>query len=310
MTHPQRRHVVAMAHAGFLSDSGSGDSRAQMSPTDRWDAPAHVELVDSSAGPLLVPNWQDVSRVTLRSSLLMDFCELAGPSAADEEVAAFARRWGLLELCEQHGMPGVRTLAREIPAGLAKNGDPLYEEHGFGVCFAPQAVDPDAQRPVRVEPVAAWRQLADELQAVTHVAALLQADERVPDDLWARVARLEDPWSAYGFAADPRARIARLVAQLCEVAGLTWQVRWDKRHPQPVGMLTTSSLFAGLMAGVQAAMSGAAVALCSGCGQPYSVSKRPKAGQRSFCSQCGDRAAKSAAARDYRARKKAAQAPA
>jgi hypothetical protein len=75
---------------------------------------------------------------------------------------------------------------------------------------------------------------------------------------------------------------------------------WDSQEPA-IGLTPRDSLLAALACQLAFAIArGESLFLCSACSQPYTPTRRPAAGRRHYCPECGQRAA----SRDYARRKR------
>jgi len=226
---------------------------------------------------------------------------------ADEErpepFLAFARRYGPLELCAEHGLPVVH--APDVPRASSEEGRRsrppwpcdswlfVYESHKhWGV------------------PVDLWRQYAMEVRAVLIAAASLHQDEPMPEDAWSvlelaplrgfprkRASGRPPYWHAWrGNVAGEREFLGMLISIWIDHARLMPTFEWTDTLPY-IGLGGGGTHGAIIRQLVFAVAQVRGVAVCAGCGQPFVPRRRWK-----YCAACGKRAADREAQRRRRAR--------
>jgi len=196
-----------------------------------------------------------------------------------EGVLRFARRYGVLGLCE-HGLP-VSHNPPPVPAQEEESSRMCYPlGWGSGMYW---------------EPIERWLHFVRVAMALVRIAARLHAETASdPGDwvtlyedthrpelrdvaYWATVVRnSEDSWRLLTWAVDDWLRLARLRLTLV----------WEK--PRPILAYQASTTFGVIAIQLAAAASQSnSVAVCSGCGKPYSRTKRqPAVGKRNWCDEC------------------------
>lgn len=197
--------------------------------------------------------------------------------AGDDEIRRFAQRWG--------------PLRREEAASLL-DGTPAT------------AIELKMLSVICREPMAAYREYSRAARAVLNVAAQLHAG---------KVGSSEDVSLIAAFCPiapglSPLEEAARQRLILSAVLG-DWMR--DTVHPEldwgdssPTIDLRPNGSFGAIVTTLAFAVARTdGLALCASCGQAFVPPRRPAAGRRSYCGECGPRAARRDASRDYRRRK-------
>jgi hypothetical protein len=255
----------------------------------RWQVPIDVTLVDGC----LLWSWP-THDVSPDSTLLPRFAALA--NATDDQVLAFAQRWGVLEICG-HGRPSSHSEADRQP----------------DLCF-PRPVD--EQLTTFSEPVDAWRALAREVRGIVKVAAALHAGRRATVADWADIAgatiaaQVEHLVETGGDADRGPARLGqevnfdrRVLTGVVEMwlreGAVRPHVQWGKRTPGVE--LAGWGLFGALAVQLLQVVSRIdGLITCSGCGKAYLPKRRPNPNRDHYCPDCGVKAAWRKASRRYR----------
>jgi hypothetical protein len=225
-------------------------------------------------------------------------------------LEAFARRWGVLGLC-QHGLPATHPITAEM----------LPLEAPCGLWMTPTAT----------EPVALWREYARQARAVLDVAAALVSEEVAATELrpdlpsptaaeqeaaaWSIALRRFPPRSdappaILDYLEGPdrvtqrRWLLDRAIARWTNVAGI--QLVPDFAGGQPV-RLGVRSLFGALAVQLLfAAVCAPFTRSCAGCGKLFSPSRKPRGEEKSWCPRCkGKEKDHAAASARFRAREAA-----
>lgn len=294
----------------FLDQLGlDADHKVELST---WQRPATVQL---RGGHLVFgPPHDEVVVGSNQAGLLAQFARLA--KAADEDVLAFAQKWGALSLCE-HGIP------------LTDRHHPQLRRDDMGACDPPPEL---THLGFAVEPISGWRDLAGQATAMLEIndrikrrlpanpelweplRPLFPSGLRLPDDPEPR-GRLIDPHTypgRQGLVGEIRLVIPQLLESRRAVAYAIqrWidygdvSLRFNWRAPTPQLTFGGTSLLGALATLLAVSVGGAeGPLLCSHCRLPYTPSRRPR-GPRHFCSDCRKGGAPQRyASRDYRARK-------
>ena len=199
--------------------------------------------------------------------MLDQFIKLA--DAEPKRFLEFARRWGQLGLCSEHGEVATHT----------------------GRCL-----------PSREESVEAWRAFSKRVRAILHVGAQLHqignGDKRAipgtPED-WASIFPELPPRRLRNSYQDiDKAKVSLADAihnDFVMLGSVHLEFTWNGERP----MLSLDGWFAFGHIAMQLAFAvlKSNLALCSGCGNPYERKKRdgstgraPKRGQNNWCANC------------------------
>jgi len=273
-----------------------------------WVVPGKVEAPDG------VLSWEWTIRtgattVEASSDLIDRFVGLRG--ATDEAIVAFAAKWGpLFRTPDDRGHAGCR--ACEIASG-----------HGSLYRFE--------MLPHGIEPIAAWRRLADDVWGVLQVSAAYLGNEPVPITIWRSFQNIRaEPYvGTYGAIVEagmplrheelieplPVSSPRRFLAPPAQIVGAfadllleLVQIRTFMAPEGPSARLEPTGLIGALglqlMTKITTAKNKlAGLAFCAGCGEFFTPSRKPPAGRRSWCNKCTETGVRACvAARDYRAR--------
>lgn len=250
-----------------------------------WTVPGEV----TTDGRTL--EWEGAGKgVSAPSDLVDRFVCLRDATAA--EIGSFALEWGpLFNRPDDRGH--ARCPACDLAAGRGRATRHELATHGC-------------------EPVSAWRRLASDVMGVLQVAAAYHKDETVSDEtlgLFRNVVvenRLPDnpdfvgaqlPMNIEALFSDrvlplnphtgPTAEmIGAFVNVLLEPVGIRSYMSADglpTTRLEPFGLIGALGL--QLM---QKISTTTGVANCSGCGASFSPTRKPRAGQRTYCPRCRD----------------------
>jgi hypothetical protein len=218
-----------------------------------------------------------------RRGLLEQFVKLADAPAT--AIAAYARRWGVLDICDQHRLPGAYMHRSEDGKNCHQMGWP-------GESY---------------EPIDRWRDCARHVRALMNVVAAVHLGE---------VGRRED-WDILGTTGlasfgmpsvweDFTLKTASFLiswiihqwlSRVVVMPFLDWE---DPKHPTiRLGNGRLPAAIALELLFIAARTDG--LAICAACGIPYVPRRRPRAGERTYCRDCGRKTAVRDAARRYRA---------
>lgn len=206
----------------------------------------------------------------VKSPLLIDFVTLAERS--DQQIAAFARKWGLLHPCA-HNMPRTHP---PLP-GEARRGR---------FC---DTVDPDAV--AGAEPLAVWRLWSSMGQAVIRIASRqsigttdgVETNGDLSD--WQMLLPNDQIRGVTSGTLDAaKGRLATVVEMWLRIGAV--QPRVDPLKP-PHLVVSGVDLFGAIA--LQLAMvvtSTTGLAFCAGCGNAFVPNRRPAARRRRYCETC------------------------
>ncbi len=242
-------------------------------------------------------------------TLLWDFIALAdGPP---ERILKYARKWGVLNACKDHNLP-------------ASHG-PLPYDTGAGRCV------PRNQRVGDwlecCEPLAVWWNFAREARALLKVAAQLHLGKKGEKADWQQALASWEPYGrriwetfqdSYKRPSPPypvevgRMSIANHVNWWLGLADVRPLFAWSHFDPAFVSLGGTGiklghrqQLFGAIAVQLMLAISRSdGLAICSSCATPYFPKRRPRPGQRNYCTgpSCGRKAADRDAHRRYYAK--------
>ncbi len=226
--------------------------------------------------------------------LLDAFVRLQSP----EGVLAFVQTWGAVWFCPTHKLP--------LSHGLTKWS--VYEWSSgvtglAGECFPDKA-------PSFRDPVELYLSFAARARAILRLAVQLhEANEThredwrlalgafLPEEYWHDEADLE------AFIFSGKQSLADVVTEWMRVGGVSPYLQWLTDEP--------AFTFVGGNFGViglqlmQAITRSYGIVICSSCGIPYMrKGRRPQAGRRNYCPDCGSKAWLRDAQRDFQARRK------
>lgn len=216
--------------------------------------------------------------------ILRDFMNLADAPA--ETVLAFARKWGVLEIC-LHGLPCTHNLRRAITLSGRWCEPLLY---------------PDSEN--FMEPIQYWHFYAKQMRALLNIA--LRLKQGVPGLIedWkiiqvpgfgreAEVKRICEETFAniYGRTVkDDRWLMRSMLDRWLSMGDVRPTLVWDDEQ---CSVSFDNTLFGMLAMQLMLEIgSNGGLAFCSGCRKSYAPEvRRPKVNQRNYCRDCGKKAA-------------------
>lgn len=252
----------------------------------RWRVPDAIELRDDR----LVWNQGFGDKLARAGAkLLEEFLGLGGQPG--ERVVAFARRWGVLGICE-HGLPSTHNPPPRPPR--------------VGTVPMTWCMPMRADKGWFWEPLDVWQRLSTQFQAVLNLAAQLHQGQLGSTDDWLVLYYNMDipvPWWTRKIRAD-RAVLTGVVNEWASISGIQIVSDWRGEKTPTIG-LSGGSLFGALILQLTMAVSRTeGLCVCSGCGTTYVPSRSPRADQRHYCDDCrGRRVPVRDAATDYRRRR-------
>jgi len=243
---------------------------------DRWPVPDEIEL----QGDRLSYRWGALDRSSSSGKeLLGDFVRLvADPD--DEAVLTYARRWGVLELCE-HGMPATHGRPALSPSSM----------HRVAWC-EPLGFDPAEEKQVYWEPLAEWRRWSGRAGAILKLAAQLHTGNPTQPQDW-RTALDFDRRPACGLLDDfppdwtgNKWHIAQEVNGWLALGQSRFAFDWGAGRG-PAVTIGGGRLFGALAAQMMLAVArSSGLAVCSGCAVTYFPERKPSTSRRSYCQEC------------------------
>jgi hypothetical protein len=313
---------------GLVSDAGLP---IRLSAEGRIRRPVHLELDGPPEARRLRWAWpvrdgESPPDLPPLSRSLWEFVSLA--DAPDERILAFARRCGVLDLCERHAAPSVHRTT-EFGAD--------WVEYDAIVPLLPREEARDIVppcRPLRVadgrygEPLANWRVWSRRFRATVNLAAALNVNVARHGDAadWESITRAQgvEPWadnvlpSGKRLAALPldaqRDVLASLANEWVELGGVTPAGVWRRAPQSEVGKFqllldVKGGLFGVIAAHLLAVVLSDAAYPCSRCGAAYGPKRKPRSDRMNYCDSCRSEAKmerKRESARRRRARERGA----
>jgi hypothetical protein len=214
------------------------------------------------------------------------------------DVLRFARKWGVFRFC-LHGLPMSHTEIRRSPLESGR-----FELDYSGPCWT-EEMGRQGQEQVNdyLRYVSAARSL------LNLAASILQGHVGEPPDWEAALRPFVGPdWFEGGPYAPAHPETARwevgdAVSEWIRIGAVQPRLVWFTETPR---FATLSGSFGILGMQLLSAVTRAhGIATCSNCGIPYiRRGRRPQAGRRNYCGDCGPRAWLRDAQRDYRRRKR------
>lgn len=234
-------------------------------------------LIETESGPALTVPTPPRERVYVDASGFLYYPQLLdgqGPSeevdtdvflkrfsqlsdAEPEAILDYARRFGLLQVCDEHGLP-----FQHPPVGRKRER-----------CW-----------PAELEPLSMWREWSRRFRAVLAIRAQLSNGEP---------GRADD-WRALGYSVpddrsvgEARRRLARSVDSWLRWADNRTVFTWDPESDTPTIEVGCHGLFQCLtweLALTVARLDGLTV--CEGCGEPYTRDGKDVKRVRKYCKAC------------------------
>ncbi|HUG00891.1 MAG TPA: hypothetical protein VML95_03450 [Longimicrobiales bacterium] len=286
------RTEIAAERAGMELGAARG---ATLLTPDEIYRPHSVWLADTLEGETVVGwrSWDpDAPMETPRekaksTGVLRAFCALAEADA--KAFLRFAKRYGPLELCEEH----------ELPVGHSPYAASLHTPGAAEPCFAPRAQASPDEPHWRFVPVEVWRRYARDVQGALSLAAAHHNGRIGPRDDWNQLLRwleidVTPKW--LGDLADERFFLAFIVDRWVDLSGLRPTLSWTDKRPE-IG-LGSGELFGAVLRELIFAIGRVhGLKVCAGCGEPFIAQYR-----RKWCARCGKKAADRAAQRRRRAK--------
>ncbi len=247
----------------------------------RWTVPTTVELDRSSMHLVWHSDGGRERWVKPGPKMLERFIGLR--SAPPDRILAYARAWGLLEIC-RHGLPRSHNPTRELDAdevvlGCERLVELVEDEWEFR------------------EPIEAWHRFAEEAHATALLAASIRGYGPTPDPFRGRRAaiRLGLRW-----------RLNRWLELGAVRPAIVLHPNWleDEWESPLLPVVGGSGLFGALALRLALACTGAVgLAPCAACGEWFTPNFAPREGQRAWCPEAKcQKAERAAPSRSYRRR--------
>jgi hypothetical protein len=242
-----------------------------------WPVPTGVKV---KGGMLQYRISGSVRRRESGPKLLTEFVDLE--TASDEQIESYAQEYGVLGLCDEHGLPE----GHRAPLGKAiEHCSPGYSS---AVSYW--------------EKVDSWRYYASFFGAIFRLASAIYSGRACDAQDWARVGL--DTETALKMPGGELGALAAMINALLAVAPL--QPTAGILDGKIVVRLATSNDWSGLFGGLATQLLFAVsriggIQTCSSCGQIYRPTRAPATGRNRYCPKCGKRAAwRAASAKLYR----------
>lgn len=199
--------------------------------------------------------------------LLNKFVRLCSKNSSPEDFLRFARRWGVLGIC-QHFKPFPH---RRYDLDLENPKACEYFQLASGQYF---------------EPLEIWRQFSREVRAILRIASRLHQGEQGYFEDWKVLnPTLKRPLKrSREMLLFERVEIAERIQQLLEHGNLKGQITWYDKSP----LIYVSCNLLGLI-GCQLMLvvsRSQGIAICTSCGSPYPPKKRTSPGRGNYCDPC------------------------
>jgi hypothetical protein len=242
-----------------------------------------------------VPPTGDEPRRWVRPThaLLEGFVDLT--NASDDDIASFARDWGVLELCD-HGLPRTHNPGdSSLPPFSLFAGAPQRARLGCKPSTYGAPGEEWRRAGPHHEPLAAWRRFARLARATLDAAGAVHEgrglDRAIRDELLEPgMTRPEDA-----------ELLAIVVSGWLRVGDVRVAFEWSGR---PQTTFQARSMLGGVAHAIALTVASSAVVTCSSCGAAYVPARRPPKGRRRYCPACREEGAPARdAARDYWHRK-------
>lgn len=254
-------------------------------PFAGWLVPNRIEI--DEAGDRLIW-WPGSHPIEDDQGVATDFARIAGGS--NEAILAYARKWGVLELCK-HGLPrthrqptvwpghmGMRNLSPDASClPIQHESAPHQGVAGFGPWQ---------------EPLSGWRTYTAKVRAIVDLAGQLRLGVQGSHEDWVKASGESDDDQWIGSPWD----LARAVEELLEIANIRPLFRWrgERGYEMLLGVPGSGLAGGGAFPAIamQLALSVArsdGIAYCSGCGNAFSAKEsRPAKGEHRYCQACRD----------------------
>ena len=298
-------HVVLMTYAWTnrqarwleLLDAEGNLERPLLA--DQWLAPGSSLTVRDGHLDLDAKAWNGSYQVVrAEPPMLEQFVRLASTGQnADEAVLRYARRWGVLDLCD-HQLPWGHEWQVQLPISFATTAGGI----------STFATDVECRSLAGAEPIVTWMYWSRQAAALLSILGRLRRSEPGAPEDWA-VLREEAPWVAQETAYDgltslresaslwtdrlvggdvpvntQRDVASGAVEAWLRLANVSLELRWPQGVPE-VGFRSGGLLGALGLQIMLAAVDSSGWLLCPECGSLHAP-PRTRNRRRSYCEQC------------------------
>ncbi len=252
-----------------------------------WYVPTKVWLEQDR---LVWGRQSEIKQIVVSPRIFDGFVRLS--DAEPDKILAYARRWGPIGFCE-HDLPSTHNLQVLGPDRI-----------GVGLC------DPRGWPDHCWEPIQLWRKYSLQGRALLNIASRLNENKSGNQEDWKCLDCWEFPGTGVPLwqcrTVHQRTSVAFELNRWLEIGGVRLAVECFKHSYsislQPPYHLGVFGAIACQLAFAIARADG--LAICSGCGQAYTPTRRPTVDRRNYCIECGRSAAVRDASRDYRRRER------
>jgi hypothetical protein len=193
----------------------------------------------------------------------------------DQEILKFARKWGVMGVCSEHGLPVSHAL---IPGGASL---------GINPCWPAKVAKNGAE--YYSEPLSFWRRAITKTQALRRIGSDILSDGTGRPEDWRILSSIEvsgdEPWNKksrarmmLGLEVQDWLNIGRVAPEF------SWdgrENRWAMRHVAPGG--GQWPLFSWLALHLAIEVAGGRGVICPYCQGTYFPDRLPSPGQRHCC---------------------------
>lgn len=264
-----------------LADEETGELERPISSSE-WYVPTNIWLEGTEL------HWESTGPKTARSGkgMLEEFLGFADENGDLHDILRYAKQWGVLDICTNHGLPGGH------PLDLLPANDPSRMVLSCRAHRIPSVFKGDYS-----ESINTWRNYARTMNALLRMVAAAREGE---------VPRTSDCEAAFDGGLGMKALtpdIARLMVSSKLDAWIDLgRIRPHFKVTGPSAEITLGGkgLFGALVTQLIFVIADSAFAVCSSCGKPYRPSRKPADGRHRFCSKCGRSGSNRLAQRKHR----------
>jgi len=236
-----------------------------------------------------------VRRVDVDDRMLERFLALATPERDNQDVLEFARDFGPLWLCEDHGFVAFHQPLETMGCAVLPEipNAPHFAARMSLICLPRQA-----SSGLFSEPIAQWRALAANANKLLDAAASMHRGAQVTSETWREIDGLAPDHPIAKHLSDPRARLAENLNRWLEISDVRFHVGLEGGSIRPqlgANAFSVSVLALIALQLVAATVRASALAHCSACSRLFFLSaSQPAPGKRIghaiakriYCSTC------------------------